>query len=212
MNVVDIRVDQLHPNLWNVNRMTQPMRTKLVRYLKREGLVQPLVVRPHPQTEGEYEILGGEHRWRVCREDLQYKTVPCIVVDLDDKRAKVLSINLNSMSGETVPSLLSRLLSDLNTDMPLDDMAALLPFDTRDIQDTLQLMQLPEGFGDELDREADEHDGAAPTVVTLVLDPTQRETFDRAMDRAMEDVGEAKDKRARAAVKMAEVFLAGGPG
>ena len=212
MNVVDIPVDQLHPNPWNVNRMTQPMRTKLVRYLKREGLVQPLVVRPHPQTEGEYEILGGEHRWRVCREDLQYKTVPCIVVDLDDKRAKVLSINLNSMSGETVPSLLSRLLSDLNTDMPLDDMAALLPFDTRDIQDTLQLMQLPEGFGDELDREADTHDSSAPTVVTLVLDPTQRETFDRAMDRAMEDVGEVKDKRARAAVKMAEVFLAGGTG
>ena len=212
MNVVDIRVDQLHPNPWNVNRMTQPMRTKLVRYLKREGLVQPLVVRPHPQKEGEYEILGGEHRWRVCREDLEYTTVPCIVVDLDDKRAKVLSINLNSMSGETVPSLLSRLLSDLNTDMPLDDMAALLPFDTRDIQDTLQLMQLPEGFGDELDREADEHDGAAPTVVTLVLDPTQRETFDRAMDRALEDVGEVKDKRARAAVKMAEVFLAGGTG
>ena len=49
----------------------------------------------------------------------------CVIVNgLDDKRAKILSVNLNSMMGETVPSLLSKLLTDLHVEMPLDDMQA----------------------------------------------------------------------------------------
>ena len=59
------------------------------------------------------------------------------------------------MTGETVTSRLSQLLNDLNTEMPMEDMEALLPFDTREIEDTLALLQVPEGFAEDLDEEAE---------------------------------------------------------
>ena len=37
MKVVEVEVGKIHPNTWNVNRMSAGMRTKLTRYLKREA-------------------------------------------------------------------------------------------------------------------------------------------------------------------------------
>ncbi len=127
------------------------MQKKLAGYLKREGFVEPLVVQPHPKLDGDFELLGGEHRWRIAKEVLQYKTVPCVVVTgLDEKRARILSINLNEMSGAPVPALLSKLLNSLQQEMTLPDLEATLPYEAREIQDALSLMQLPAGLGDEL--------------------------------------------------------------
>ena len=210
MKITEIEVEKIHPNPWNVNRMSRTMQTKLTRYLKREGLVEPLVVRPHPNHESDYELLGGAHRYQICKEDLGQKTIPCVVVKgLDNKRAKILSVNLNSMTGETVPSLLSKLLTDLHVEMPLDDMQVLLPYDQSEIRDSLALMQLPDDLENDLEIEAVEQDNEAPTVVTLVFNKIQFEVFEKAMNVAKEEVGVAKDMKARAVVLMAEAYLDG---
>ena len=208
MKILEIEVEKIHPNPWNVNRMSRAMQTKLIRYLKREGLVEPLVVRPHPNQDDDYELLGGAHRYRICKEDLGHKTIPCVIVNgLDDKRAKILSVNLNSMTGETVPSLLSKLLTDLHVEMPLEDMQVLLPYDQSEIRDSLALMQLPDDLENDLEIEAAEQDSEAPTVVTLVFDKIQFEVFEKALNTAKEEVGAAKDLKARAVVLMAEAYL-----
>lgn len=208
MQVVQIDVDKLVPNPWNVNRMSSEMQKKLTAYIKREGLVEPLVVRAHPKKRGRLEILGGFHRWTVCKEKLEYKTVPCVVLkDLDDKRAKILSVNLNSMKGEAIPSLLSGLLSDLQQDIPLADLEATLPYDTGEIQDFLTLLQLPEGFADELEEEAQRKDDEAPTVLTLVLDRKQAEQWDEAIEAAREEVGGTRNPKARTLELICEKYL-----
>ena len=208
MEVVEIEVGKLHPNDWNVNRMSAGMQKKLASYIRREGFVEPLVVQPHPDHEDEFRLLGGAHRWQLAKNVLGYKTVPCVIVTgLDEKRAKILSINLNEMSGAPSPSLLSKLLSDLHQEMPLPDMEATLPYDAREIQDALSLMQLPEGLGDELEDEAAVMDKESPTVVTVVLDKAQAATFEQAMEKASDEIGKAKDFKARAVVRMAESYL-----
>lgn len=198
MDVVQIAVDKLVPNPWNVNRMSAAMQKKLAAYLKREGLVEPIVVRPHPQEAGRYEILGGFHRWTICKDELGYETVPCVVVEgLDDRRAKILSVNLNSMKGESVPSLLSDLLHDLEQEMPLPDLEMTLPYDASEIVDLLSLMQLPDDFADELEEEARAADEAAPTVLTLVLDRKQAQAWDEAVEMVKDEVGGARNPKAR---------------
>ena len=198
MEVVQIPVGELRPNPWNVNRVAKEMMKKLTAYLKREGMVEPIVVRPHPDQEGRYQILGGYHRWSICKDELGYDTVPCVVVEgLDDKRAKILSINLNSMSGETVPSLLSDLLHDLEQEMPLLDLEATLPYDKGEIVDFLDLMQLPEGFADDLEGDAEQKDKDAPTVLTIVLDKTQAELWEVALRIAADEVSGSRNPKAR---------------
>ena len=123
MEIVQVPVGLLVPCPWNVNRMTAEIEHKLTEYIRREGLVEPMVVRPHPTEKDRYEILGGFHRWKICKEKLGYEFMPCVVVDLDDKRAKVLSVNLNEMTGEPVPALLSELLHDLNRELAIDPLA-----------------------------------------------------------------------------------------
>lgn len=198
MEVVQIGVSLLEANPWNVNRMSAGMMKKLAAYLRKEGLVEPIVVRPHPAHGGHYEILGGFHRWSICRDQLGYETVPCVVLQgLDDRRAKILSINLNSMKGETIPSLLSDLLHDLEQEMPLADLEMTLPYDANEIVDVLSLMQLPDDFADELEAEARALDEAAPTVLTVVLDKKQAAQWDKAVEVAKGEVGGARNPKAR---------------
>lgn len=209
MEVQQLPVTALHPNPWNVNRMGRMMVKKLTAYIKREGLVQPIVVRPHPKTDGEYEILGGYHRWWICKEHLGYEVLPCVVVErLSDRRAKILSVNLNSMTGETVPSLLSNLLHELEQEMPLDDLEATLPYDTGEIQDVLALMQLPEGFAGDVERQAKEQDKDAPTVLTIALDAEQARVWDEAREIALEETGPGKNPNALAVSAMAKAYTA----
>ena len=209
MDVIQIPVDFLTGNNWNVNRMSAGMQRKLAAYIKREGLVEPLVVRPHPTVSGRYEILGGFHRWSICKDELGYETVPCVVVEgLDDRRAKILSVNLNSMSGETVPSLLSNLLHDLEQEMPLADLEMTLPYEAGEIVDFLSLMQLPDDFADELEDEARAVDEAAPVVVTLVLDRKQAALWDDAIEAAKAEVGGARNPKARTLEVLASRYLA----
>jgi ParB family chromosome partitioning protein len=209
MDVLQIPVDFLTGNNWNVNKMSAGMQRKLATYIRREGLVEPLVVRPHPAEAGRYEILGGFHRWTICKDQLGYETVPCIVVEgLDDRRAKILSVNLNSMTGETVPSLLSNLLHDLEQEMPLADMEMTLPYEAGEIVDFLSLMQLPDDFGEQLEEEARTVDEAAPTVITLVLDRKQSALWNEAVEAAKAEVAGARNPRARTLEVLCSRYLA----
>ena len=142
LTVVEIGVEELTPNPWNPNRMSESMRGKLKAYLQREGFVEPLVVRP--LGEG-YQILGGFHRWEIAKE-LGYQTVPCVVVDVDDQRAKVLTINLNEMKGQSLPSLLASLIHDLSKERTLEDLERQLPYSIAELHDSLDLLKIPEGL------------------------------------------------------------------
>ena len=180
---------------------------KLTAYLKREGLVEPIVVRPHPNKDGRFEILGGFHRWTICKDELGFETIPCVIADLNDRRAKVLSINLNSMSGEAVPHLMSNLLHDLEQEMPMADLEATMPFDQGEIVDFLSLMQVPEGFADELEQDAKQKDKEAPEVVTIVLDRKQHGLWEQAIEAAQEEVGGARNPKARTLELLASRYL-----
>ena len=142
LTIQEIGVEKLTPNPWNPNRMAPDMRAKLKVYLEREGFVEPLVVRPQG---ADYEILGGYHRWGIAKE-LGYETVPCVVRDLDDRRAKILSVNLNEMKGQSLPNLLANLVHDLSRELTLDDLESQLPYSMSELKDSLELLKIPDGL------------------------------------------------------------------
>ena len=51
--------------------------------IRTKGVLQPLIVRPRPGHEGEYEIVAGERRWRASQK-AQMHELPVIVRDYDD--------------------------------------------------------------------------------------------------------------------------------
>jgi ParB-like chromosome segregation protein Spo0J len=166
LTVQELGVEKLTPNPWNPNRMSEAMRGKLKRYLEREGFVEPLVVRP--LGEG-YQILGGFHRWEIARE-LGYATVPCVVVELDDRRAKILTINLNEMKGQSLPTLLANLVHDLSKELVLEDLEKQLPYSLDELKDSLDLLKIPDGLDDFLKQEAERQARERPQILTFVVE------------------------------------------
>jgi ParB family chromosome partitioning protein len=64
---------------------------ELVSSIAANGLLQPLVVRPSPVSEGRYEIVAGERRFRSVQK-LRWEEVPVVVRDVDDETLLVLAL------------------------------------------------------------------------------------------------------------------------
>lgn len=107
---------KLHPNQWNPNRMDdktlQAERESIATY----GFIDPITVRPLKGKRGHFEIIDGEHRWKVATEE-KLKKVPCVVLKLDDTAARKLTIVLNETRGQADTVLLSSLLTELQADL-----------------------------------------------------------------------------------------------
>lgn len=48
--------------------------------IKEKGIIQPLIVRPHPQNADEFEIVAGERRWRAAQKARLHE-VPALIRD-----------------------------------------------------------------------------------------------------------------------------------
>ncbi|MBA3810786.1 MAG: ParB/RepB/Spo0J family partition protein [Caulobacteraceae bacterium] len=56
---------------------------ELAASIRSRGVLQPILVRPLAETEGEYQIVAGERRWRAAQQ-AQLRSVPALVRDLND--------------------------------------------------------------------------------------------------------------------------------
>jgi len=56
----------------------------LVESVREKGILQPILVRPHPTEAGYFEIVAGERRWRAAQRAKLHE-VPVLVRDLSDR-------------------------------------------------------------------------------------------------------------------------------
>jgi hypothetical protein len=123
LDVVDIPLAELAPAPWNANRVSAAMLRKIRRSLERYGLVENLVVRAKPG--GGFEVLSGNHRLGLLAE-LELESAPCVVVDVDDARARLLAQALNRR-GVDDPELYRKLIEDVLAELDVTDVTAILP-------------------------------------------------------------------------------------
>lgn len=71
---------------------------ELVDSVLRDGILQPLLVRPAP--EGKYEVVEGAHRLEAAREATLLE-VPCLVKPLTDEQVAILQLKANALRPET---------------------------------------------------------------------------------------------------------------
>lgn len=76
----------------------QPRRTfdhtelrDLAKSILTKGIIQPLIVRPDPKKDGEFQIVAGERRWRAA-QTAKLDQVPVVLRELDD--IEVLEIGI----------------------------------------------------------------------------------------------------------------------
>jgi hypothetical protein len=113
-NLVDVK--SIVPNKWNPNSMESFMRSKLVKGIQTDGFVYPVLVRPYTgiEEDADWEIVDGEHRWRVATDELGMSKIPIINLGpISDAQAKELMIKANALRGEFDSVKLANVVKEL---------------------------------------------------------------------------------------------------
>lgn len=74
----------------------------LTNSIREKGIIQPLIVRPHPSKPDHYEIVAGERRWRAAQAARLHQ-VPAIVRDYNDTEALEVAIIENIQRADLNP-------------------------------------------------------------------------------------------------------------
>ncbi|MGF1553101.1 MAG: ParB/RepB/Spo0J family partition protein [Paracoccaceae bacterium] len=88
----EIPIDLIHPNPDQPRRhFSQTELDELAVSLRERGVIQPVVLRPHPGKPGAYQIVAGERRWRAAQIAALH-ALPAVVRDLDDRAVLEIAI------------------------------------------------------------------------------------------------------------------------
>lgn len=87
-----VPVEKITPNPEQPRRQfTEEQLNDLAASIREKGVIQPLIVRPKPGADGEYEIVAGERRWRASQM-AQLHELPVIVREYSDTEALEVAI------------------------------------------------------------------------------------------------------------------------
>lgn len=170
LEVVKLPIDSVEPDPQNPNELPDDMMDTLKQDVKERGFVQPIVVRPLGEVEGEkrYMLIDGEHRWRVLR-DLGFEVVPAVVDDLSESDAKIRNITMNRLRGQLVPIKLAFLLADLHKHISEEELTRRLGMDASEFKDTLRLANFTDDVAESVKSATQREEREAPEVLQFVL-------------------------------------------
>jgi ParB family chromosome partitioning protein len=89
---LDLPIALLHPGRFQPRRTADPVRmAELVESIRRQGVLQPVLVRRSPDREGDFEIIAGERRWRAA-QDAGLHEIPAVIRNLSDSEAAAAAL------------------------------------------------------------------------------------------------------------------------
>lgn len=106
--------DDIEPNDYNPNEMSDRVFEELSADIGEEELDQPVVVRPHPEKEGKFIIVDGEHRWKASKVKKLSK-VPVSIREYSEQEAMIKTVRRNLIHGDLNPAKFNALLMRLDS-------------------------------------------------------------------------------------------------
>ena len=98
-----IPIEMISPNPDQPRRSFDPEALEdLAASIREKGIIQPLIVRPNPRTEGQFEIVAGERRWRAAQM-AKLHAVPALVREFDDTEVLEVAIIENVQRADLNP-------------------------------------------------------------------------------------------------------------
>lgn len=150
--------------------------------IKANGIIQPLVVRPHGDR---YQLVAGERRWRAAKL-AGLVQVPAVVQTISDDRlleiTLVENIQREDLNAIEVAHAFDRLVRELN--LSHDDIARRTGKDRTTITNTLRLLKLPPDI-QQLVAEHRLSMGHARAILALPTPELQRQLADRTASQGL---------------------------
>ena len=140
-----VSVSNLHPGKYQPRHSFGDEQLRdLSESIREKGVLQPLLVRPHPDQVGAFEIIAGERRWRAAQM-AQVHEVPVIIRDFDDKEtlevALVENLQRQDLSALEEADGYHRLMHEFSHTQ--EQLAQALGKSRSHVANTLRLLTLP---------------------------------------------------------------------
>lgn len=95
---------------------------ELAQSIRQQGVLQPILVRPHPRETGTYQIVAGERRWRAAAlADLE--TIPALIQDITDSQSLIIGLVENLQREDLNPMEEAEALEALQQELGLSQEA-----------------------------------------------------------------------------------------
>lgn len=118
---------------------------ELAESIRKNGIMQPIIVRPSSKQAGNYEIVAGERRWRASQL-AGLKQVPVIIREIPDKQALELALVENIQRQDLSPleeaNGYQRLIEEF--DYTQEELAQTIGKSRPHIANLLRLLALPD--------------------------------------------------------------------
>ena len=140
--VSTIAVADIHPNPAQPRRhFSDESLQELAASLKRHGLIQPILVRPHG---GGYQIVAGERRWRAAQR-AQLHQVKAIVRELSDEETLEIALIENIQRQDLNPIEEAEAYRKLCDDFghSQSELAAIVEKSRSHVANMMRLLELP---------------------------------------------------------------------
>ena len=119
---------------------------ELAASIKQQGVLQPILARPHPAAPGRYQIIAGERRWRAAQA-AGLKEAPVLIRRLSDSDAMVASLveNLQRQDLDPIEEAqgYKRLMGEFG--LTQDQLGGLVGKSRSHVANTMRLLGLPSG-------------------------------------------------------------------
>ena len=117
---------------------------ELAKSIQKNGIIQPIAVRPSKIENGKYEIIAGERRWLAAQRAGLHK-IPVTILDLSDVESLEVAIVENIQRDDLNPIEEARGFKRLNEEFKYDhdSISKLMSKSRSHISNTLRLLTLP---------------------------------------------------------------------
>ena len=142
--LLHLPVDAIHANPRQPRkRFDGEAGSGLAESVRRQGVIQPLLVRP--RDAGGYELIAGERRWRAARE-AGHETVPAVVREADDRDTLLLGLVENVAREQLSPAEEARAYAVLLDEfgLALGEVAERVGRSKPSVSNRVRLLDLPD--------------------------------------------------------------------
>ena len=118
---------------------------ELTNSIRKQGVIQPIIVRPSKSPEGKYEIIAGERRW-LASQNAGLHEVPVVILDVDDVKSLEFAIVENVQRQDLNPIEEARGYQRLVDDFSYNQekLSRFIGKSRSYIANSLRLLSLPE--------------------------------------------------------------------
>jgi ParB family chromosome partitioning protein len=140
VSISDLRRNPYQPR----QNFSEEKLDELTKSIKKNGIIQPIAVRPSKTDNEKYEIVAGERRWMAAQRAGLHE-IPITILDLSDVESLEVAIVENIQRDDLSPIEEARGYKRLNEEFKYDhdSISKLMSKSRSHVSNTLRLLSLP---------------------------------------------------------------------